>query len=161
MKKLLLILALGISANAWTEEEFNLTCNLKEVHDTVIVEYTKEGPKFKSWFSLDKGWVDWIGEIPNERSEQDLTIKPTIKEYNLQIVFNEDMKGYIYSGELTDYEKIKINKRASSQRKTRIDIWTKGIFLRSENIIINRLDGFIYWWDRKRKFLGSCISANN
>ena len=102
MKKILLILVLAISANAWTEEEFNLTCNLKEMNH--IVESTKEGPKFK--FKVADEWIYWTGEIPKNKSEQDLAIKPKVKEYHLQVIFDEDMKGYIYSKEFTNREKI-------------------------------------------------------
>ena len=158
MKKLLLILALALSANAWAEKEFNLTCNLKEI-DHTVEESKKEGPQFI--FKVADEWVYWTGEIPKNKSEQDLAIKPTVKEYHLQIVFNEDMKGYILSKEFTNLEK-KGFERYSSLSKTQISIYTKGRFKRTERIIINRINGYISLKDYGswREFLGSCISAN-
>ena len=158
MKKFLLILILAISANAWAEEEFNLICNLKEMNH--IVESTKEGPKFK--FKVANEWVYWTGEIPKNKSEQDLAIEPKVKEYHLQVVFDEDRKGYIYSKELTNGKNIKIKRRNSSYDKNSINIWTKGTIRRLEWIRINRHNGFISFHEslqvgKKREFLGSCI----
>ena len=159
MKKLLLILALVLSANAWAEKEFNLTCNLIEI-DHTVEESTKEGPKFK--FKVADEWVYWTGEIPKNKSEQDLAIKPTVKEYHLQIIFDEDMKGYIYSKEFTNRGNTPINKRLSGYDKNLITIWTKGTARRSEWIRINRQNGLISFHEslqvgKKREFLGSCI----
>ena len=158
MKKILLILILAISANAWAEEEFNLICNLKEMNH--IVESTKEGPKFK--FKVADEWVYWKGEIPKNKSEQDLAIEPKVKEYHLQVVFDEDRNGYIYSKELTNGENLKIKRRNSSYDKNSINIWTKGTIRRLEWIRINRHNGFISFHEslqvgKKREFLGSCI----
>ena len=166
MKKILLILILAIATNAWAEEEFNLTCNLIEIGHTVE-ESPKEGPKFK--FKVANEWVYWTGEIPKNKSEQDLAIEPKakviepkVKEYHLQVVFNEDMKGYMLSEEFTNGEK-KGFERYSSLNKTRINIWTKGIFKRSYHIIINRLNGYISFTRIKpySEFLGSCTSTNS
>ena len=159
MKKILLILILAISTNAWAEEEFNLTCNLIEIGHTVE-ESPKEGPKFK--FKVANEWVYWTGEIPKNKSEQDLAIEPKVKEYHLQVVFDEDRNGYIYSKELTNGENLKIKRRNSSYDKNSINIWTKGTIRRLEWIRINRHNGFISFHEslqvgKKREFLGSCI----
>ena len=159
MKKILLILILAIATNAWAEEEFNLTCNLIEI-DHTVEESKKEGPQFV--FKVADEWLYWTGEIPKNKSEQDLAIKPMVKEYHLQVVFNEDMKGYMLSEEFTNGEK-KGFERYSSLNKTRINIWTKGIFKRSYHIIINRLNGYISFTRIKpySEFLGSCTSTNS
>ena len=160
MKKIILIASLLMASGLWAEEEFNLTCNLIEIGHTVE-ESPKEGPKFK--FKVADKWIYWTGEIPKNKSEQDLAIKPKVKEYHLQVIFDEDMKGYILSKEFTNREKIEINKRLSGYDKNLITIWTKGTARRSEWIRINRQNGFISFHEslqassKKREFLGSCI----
>ena len=119
MKKIILIASLLMASGLWAEEEFNLTCNLIEIGHTVE-ESPKEGPKFK--FKVANEWVYWTGEIPKNKSEQDLAIEPKVKEYHLQVVFDEDRNGYIYSKELTNGENIKIKRRNSSYDENSIDI---------------------------------------
>jgi len=159
MKKIILIAGLLMANGLWAEVEFNLDCTLIEKDH--IVEKTEKGPKFKSLVAGE--WVNWTGEIQKNKSEQDLAIKPKVKEYQLQVIFDEDLKGYIYSRKFTDGDKKKIKKRASRLSKNTVDLWTKGIFLRSEHIIINRQNGYISFVDIKSMddFLGSCISANS
>ena len=84
MKKIILIASLLMASGLWAEEEFNLTCNLIEIGHTVE-ESPKEGPKFK--FKVADKWIYWTGEIPKNKSEQDLAIKPKVKEYHLRSYF--------------------------------------------------------------------------
>jgi len=127
---------------------------------TWVVEVEEEGnfPKFRYLFEGNQ--VYWTGKIPKNNNKEDFKLKIDTSGYLLNVVFNADKSGYIYSDDLTNGKKKKIG-RTSRLKEKAIDFWTKGIFLRSEHIIINTENGFISFLKMTpyREFLGACVWA--